>query len=37
MKRKTLLLIATLITLPGITYADSPFSSLQTAHEKTRF
>lgn len=35
MKRKTLLLIATLVALPGVTYADSPFSSLQSAHEKT--
>lgn len=35
MKRKTLLLIAALVALPGVTYADSPFSSLQTAHEKT--
>lgn len=34
MKRKILLLIASLVTLPGVTYADSPFSSLQTAHEK---
>ncbi|MEA7595091.1 hypothetical protein ONR49_25365, partial [Salmonella enterica subsp. enterica serovar Virginia] len=24
MKRKTLLLIATLVALPGVTYADSP-------------
>lgn len=32
---KTLLLIAALVALPGVTYADSPFSSLQTAHEKT--
>ncbi|EBM2020331.1 hypothetical protein DVL71_24655, partial [Salmonella enterica] len=35
MKRKTLLLIAALVALPGVTYADSPFSSLQSAHEKT--
>ncbi len=34
MKRKTLLLIATLVALPGVTYADSPFSSLQSVHEK---
>lgn len=34
MKRKTLLLIAALVALPGVTYADSPFSSLQSAHEK---
>lgn len=37
MKRKTLLLIAALVALPGVTYADSPFSSLQSAHEKYDF
>lgn len=37
MKRKTLLLIAALVALPGVTYADSPFSSLQSAHENHDF
>ncbi|SPZ72782.1 transporter [Shigella boydii] len=35
MKPTTLLLIFTFFAMPGIVYAESPFSSLQSAKEKT--
>uniref|UniRef100_UPI000ABCD024 YicS family protein n=3 Tax=Shigella boydii TaxID=621 RepID=UPI000ABCD024 len=35
MKPTTLLFIFTFFAMPGIVYAESPFSSLQSAKEKT--
>lgn len=37
MKPTTLLLIFTFFAMPGIVYAESPFSSLQSAKEKTYY